>query len=106
MVRRPVGPRPRVSLPSQRPGVGTGARIVQQVRILMATTESSPATPQSVPGWSMYRRLWIFIRPYGRPLAFVIAMSLCATALTLFQPYFSKLLIDRALMQRDMHALI
>ena len=72
----------------------------------MAATESLPATPQSVPGWGMYRRLWVFIRPYTRPLALVIVISLCATALTLFQPYFSKLLIDRALMQRDMHALI
>lgn len=36
----------------------------------------------------------------------VIAISLCATALTLIQPYFSKLLIDRALMPRDMRALV
>ncbi len=64
---------------------------------------SEPATP--VPGWGTYRRLWVFIRPYRAPLAVVIAISLCATALTLIQPYFSKLLIDRALMQRDMHAL-
>jgi ATP-binding cassette subfamily B protein len=35
----------------------------------------------------------------------VVAISLVATALTLFQPYFSKLLIDRALMPRDMRAL-
>lgn len=61
------------------------------------------ATP--IPGWSTYRRLGVFLRPYARPLSFVVAVSLCATALTLAQPYFSKLLIDRALMQRDMHAL-
>jgi ATP-binding cassette subfamily B protein len=35
-----------------------------------------------------------------------VAISLCATALTLVQPYFSKLLVDRALMQRDMRALV
>lgn len=64
-------------------------------------------TPSSaaVPGWNTYRRLWVFIRPYRRQLAVVVAISLCATILTLCQPYFSKLLIDRALLERDMHAL-
>jgi ATP-binding cassette subfamily B protein len=56
--------------------------------------------------WQTYRRLWVFIRPYAKPLSLVILVSLGATALTLVQPYFSKLLIDRALMQRDMHALL
>jgi ATP-binding cassette subfamily B protein len=36
----------------------------------------------------------------------VVIVSLGATALTLFQPYVSKLLIDRALLRRDMHALV
>jgi ATP-binding cassette subfamily B protein len=53
----------------------------------------------------MYRRLWVFIRPYVRPLSLVVIVSLGATALTLLQPYFSKLLIDRALLRRDMRAL-
>jgi ATP-binding cassette, subfamily B, bacterial len=64
---------------------------------------ASPATP--IPGWSTYRRLWVFIRPYAGQLTVVVAIGLGATALTLAQPYFSKLLIDRALMQRDMRAL-
>lgn len=72
----------------------------------MAFPASPPVASASVPGWSTYRRLWVFIRPYSRPLALVVAISLCATALTLFQPYFSKLLIDRALIPRDMRALI
>ncbi len=72
----------------------------------MAASPTSPPGPTSVPGWNTYRRLWVFIRPYSRPLALVIAISLCATALTLFQPYFSKLLIDRALIPRDMRALV
>ncbi|HLK63195.1 MAG TPA: ABC transporter ATP-binding protein [Bryobacteraceae bacterium] len=55
--------------------------------------------------WQTYRRLWVYIRPYASPLALVIAVSLGATALTLVQPYFSKLLIDRALMLRDMRTL-
>ena len=71
----------------------------------MAASPTSPSAT-SVPGWNTYRRLWVFIRPYSRPLTLVIAISLCATALTLIQPYFSKLLIDRALMPRDMRALV
>jgi ATP-binding cassette subfamily B protein len=55
--------------------------------------------------WQTYRRLWVFIRPYARPLSLVVFVSLAATALTLVQPYFSKLLIDRALLLRDLHAL-
>jgi ATP-binding cassette, subfamily B, bacterial len=70
----------------------------------MASSGTSPA-PTTVPGWNTYRRLWVFIQPYSKPLALVVAVSLVATALTLFQPYFSKLLIDRALIPRDMRAL-
>jgi ATP-binding cassette subfamily B protein len=36
----------------------------------------------------------------------VLIVSLGATSLSLVQPYISKLLIDRALMRRDLHALI
>src|SRR5580658_1331922 len=66
--------------------------------------ESSPQPP--VAHWQTYRRLWVFIRPYWQPLSLVVIVSLGATALTLFQPYVSKLLIDRALLRRDMHALV
>jgi ATP-binding cassette subfamily B protein len=54
----------------------------------------------------MYRRLQPYIRPYARGLAFVIFVSLAATALTLVQPWISRLLIDRALLRKDMHALV
>jgi len=54
----------------------------------------------------MYRRLWVYIRPYAKPLSFVLVVSVGATALTLLQPYFSKLLIDRALLLRDMRTLV
>src|ERR1700693_2475091 len=64
----------------------------------------APAPP--VAYWQTYRRLWVFIRPYWKPLSLVVVVSLGATALTLFQPYVSKLLIDRALLRRDMHALL
>ncbi len=66
-------------------------------------TESSPS---QVAQWKTYRRLWVFLRPYARPLVFVLVVSLAATSLGLVQPYISKLLIDRALMRRDLHALI
>jgi len=67
-----------------------------------------PGAPAAAPvaNWQTYRRLWVFIRPYLRPLSLVVIVSLAATALTLFQPYVSKLLIDRALLPRDMHALL
>jgi len=55
--------------------------------------------------WQAYGRLWVFIRPYTRRLVLVLAISLAATSLSLVQPYISKLLIDRALLARDMRAL-
>lgn len=58
-----------------------------------------------VANWKDYGRLRIFLRPYTARLSFVIAVSLLSTALGLFQPYLSKLLIDRALLRKDMHAL-
>lgn len=56
--------------------------------------------------WRTYGRLVPFLRPYVRPLLFVLAVSLVGTALSLAQPYLSKLLIDRALVRRDMNALV
>src|SRR5580704_8291723 len=72
----------------------------------MPVSSSSPPAAPPVAYWQTYRRLWVFIRPYLRPLSLVVIVSLGATALTLLQPYFSKLLIDRALLRRDMHALL
>src|SRR3984957_13716719 len=64
-----------------------------------------PAAP-SVAQWRTYRRLWVFIRPYTGRLTLVLIVSLVSTALSLAQPYISKLLIDRALLPRNMHALL
>ncbi len=55
--------------------------------------------------WRAYRRLGVFIRPHAGALSGVVAISLVSTALTLVQPYISRLLIDTALMQHDMQAL-
>ena len=56
--------------------------------------------------WQTFRRLWVFLRPYTAQLLVVLVISLAATSLSLVQPYISKLLIDRALMQKDVRALV
>lgn len=58
-----------------------------------------------LPGWRAFARLAPFVRPYRARLLGVFAISLLATAMGLAQPYLSKLLIDEALMRRDMSAL-
>ena len=58
--------------------------------------------PHSPPtAFKEYGRVGIFLRPYKWQLAFVVLVSLFATSLGLAQPYFSKLLIDRALLRKD-----
>lgn len=59
-----------------------------------------------IPGWRSYGRLLPFLRPYYRPLAIVLVISLASTLLNLMQPYLSKLMIDKALMRSDMDALV
>lgn len=46
------------------------------------------------------------MRPYSKRLAFVTLLGAAATAAGLMQPYFSKLLIDSALLQRNFRALV
>src|SRR5262249_43637067 len=52
-----------------------------------------------------YRRALVFVLPYWRRLVFVLMISLFSTILSLFQPYIAKLLIDEALLQRNLRAL-
>ena len=59
-----------------------------------------------VPGFSDYRRVFAYIAPYWRRLGVVLAFSLVSTLLALAQPYIAKLLIDDALLQRNMQALM
>lgn len=63
-------------------------------------------TPPPVADWRTYRRLWAYVRPYTPQLCLVLAISLLSTGLNLAQPYISKLMIDEALIQRNMHALV
>ncbi len=46
-----------------------------------------------------------YVRPYRAQLALVVALSLVSTALSLTQPFLSKVLVDRALIGRDMGVL-
>src|SRR4029453_16362702 len=52
-----------------------------------------------------YRRVFRYIGPYWRLLALVLVLSLVSTLLGLAQPYITKLLIDEALLRRNMQAL-
>jgi ATP-binding cassette subfamily B protein len=74
---------------------------------LPAPAVPAPAAPAPpVADWRSYGRLRPFLRPYLRSLLFVLLISLVSTGLGLAQPYFSKLMIDNALLKRDMGALI
>lgn len=65
-----------------------------------------PVSGAPVADWKAYGRLLPFLRPYRGALFTVLCISLLSTALGLAQPYLSKLMIDQALMRRDMGALL
>jgi ATP-binding cassette subfamily B protein len=69
------------------------------------TDKPAADKPAAVAGWRTYARLWVFLRPYLGGLVLVLAVSIASTLLGLAQPYMSKLLIDEALLRRDMAAL-
>ncbi|MCJ2184870.1 ABC transporter ATP-binding protein/permease [Novosphingobium sp. 1949] len=62
--------------------------------------------PQAIANWRSYARLLPYLRPYLGRLLVVLAVSLLSTAMGLAQPFLSKLLIDDALLQRNMNALV
>ncbi len=55
--------------------------------------------------FSEYRRAVAYIAPYWRRLTLVLFISLISTLLGLVQPYIAKLLIDGALMPRNLRVL-
>jgi ATP-binding cassette subfamily B protein len=63
-----------------------------------------PANNSAVP-FAQYRRALAYVVPYWRGLLLVLVLGLFSTAVGLVQPYISRLLIDNALLRRDMHAL-
>jgi ATP-binding cassette, subfamily B, bacterial len=52
-----------------------------------------------------FRRALRYLVPYWRPLIVVLLLSGLNTLLSLTQPYLSKLLVDGALVGRDVTAL-
>ena len=52
-----------------------------------------------------FRRALVYVVPYWRRLALVVALSFVSTALSLALPYLSRILVDRALIGRDLAAL-
>jgi ATP-binding cassette subfamily B protein len=58
------------------------------------------------PGSSDLARIFAYVAPYWRRLVLVVALSLIGTVLSLFIPYLSKLLVDLALLGRDLSALV
>lgn len=65
-----------------------------------------PGEPQIAADWKSYARLLPFLRPYLGPLVVVILISFVSTGFALLQPFLSKLMIDRALLRADVHALL
>src|SRR5215831_2909408 len=55
--------------------------------------------------FGQYRRALRLVAPYSRQLSLITLVGAVATGLSLLQPYFSKLLIDSALLSRNIRAL-
>jgi len=62
------------------------------------------AKRESLP--SGYRRMFAFVLPYWRRLVLVLVLSVISTSVTLSQPYITKLLIDEALLSRNLRTLV
>ena len=54
---------------------------------------------------AQYKRALAYVLPYWRGLLAVMLLGLFSTAVGLVQPYISRLLIDDALLRRNLHAL-
>src|ERR1700678_3975862 len=55
--------------------------------------------------FAQYKRALAYVVPYWRGLLVVMLLGLFSTAVGLVQPYNSRLLIDDALLRRNLHAL-
>ena len=63
------------------------------------------ANPRNRIPFAQYRRAFAYVAPYWRGLLIVILLGLFSTAVGLVQPYISRLLIDDALLRRNLYAL-
>jgi ATP-binding cassette, subfamily B, bacterial len=68
------------------------------------TTTAAPANLATIP-FAQYRRALKFVAPYWGGLVFVLVLGLFSTAVGLVQPYITRLLLDDALLPRNMQAL-
>ena len=50
------------------------------------------------PFWNQLKFVWPYLRPHRRVLGISLVLSLVSTALGMVQPYFSKIVIDRVLL--------
>ena len=55
---------------------------------------------------AQYRRAFVYVAPYWHGLLLVLLLGLFSTVVGLAQPYISRLLIDDALLRRNMNALV
>jgi ATP-binding cassette subfamily B protein len=74
------------------------------MRSLTPSAHPHPSPP--VATWRTYRRLLPWLMPYRAGLLGVLAISLCATGVSLVQPWLSKLMIDDALLVHNFNALV
>jgi ATP-binding cassette, subfamily B, bacterial len=66
----------------------------------LAASQSTKPIP-----YGQYRRALVYVAPYWRGLLLVMLLGLFSTAVSLVQPYISRLLIDDALLRRNLNAL-
>jgi ATP-binding cassette, subfamily B, bacterial len=66
----------------------------------LAVSQSTKPIP-----YGQYRRALVYVAPYWRGLLLVMLLGLFSTAVSLVQPYISRLLIDDALLRRNLNAL-
>ncbi|MGB8989291.1 MAG: ABC transporter ATP-binding protein [Candidatus Sulfotelmatobacter sp.] len=72
-----------------------------------------PTVAKSTVSWNynaipfaQYQRALVYVVPYWRGFLLVVILGLFSTAVGLVNPYISRLLIDDALLRRNMHSLV
>ena len=71
---------------------------------LNTNSATSVEPPIPIP-FAQYRRVLPWLAPYWRTLCFLLLLGFVSTGLSLVQPYISRILIDDALLHRNMRML-
>ena len=71
---------------------------------LNTNSATSVEPPAPIP-FAQYRRVLPWLAPYWRTLCFLLLLGFVSTGLSLVQPYISRILIDDALLHRNMRML-